>query len=82
MLILPRYSQDLSLSNHLHRFDPLNYPPGRCCGARPLHPAQAAFDMAVIRFDPVIGVLPGTLSTRSGQVFFFLQLSDRGRITA
>jgi hypothetical protein len=39
-----------------------NYRPGRRFRSRPLHRAQPPFDVAVIGFDAVIAIAPGSLT--------------------
>src|SRR5512144_1696360 len=80
MQIMPSDPQHLALPYHLCRFDSLNHRPRRCPRPRSLHSAQAALDVAVIRFDTVIAITTGPLPAMSAYVTLGLQFPDRGRI--
>src|SRR5689334_22546868 len=76
MQISPRDPEHLALPYHLRRLDALNRRPRRACRAGSLHCAQSSFDMTVIRFDPVIAVAPGPLTTSPGYIALPLKLAN------
>ena len=59
--VLPRDAEDLPFPNHVRCLDPLNHHPRRAAGSWPLHRSQAAFDVTVIGFDPIIAVAASSL---------------------
>jgi hypothetical protein len=76
MPVVPCDPENLSLSDHLHRFDSLNYCPRRLLRPRSLHRAQTTLDVAVIRFDPVVPVLATLMTAGRADLAFGLQFAD------
>ena len=80
--VLSRDPQNLSLANHLRRFDSLNHRPCRRHRPRSLHGSESPFDVPMVGFDSVIAVASSGPPAIAVQLPFRLQLSKGSRIAA